>query len=78
MVGISLDYAGPEAMQPIIDNLKVGFPIYWTGEAAIEKYAITKIPLLLFVRNGRILRRVEGGRDSTAIEKEIVAFLEAP
>ena len=37
-VGISLDYAGPEAMQPIIDDLKVGFPIYWTGEAAIEKY----------------------------------------
>ena len=77
-VGISLDYAGPEAMQPIIDNLKIGFPIYWTGEAVIEKYAITKIPLLLFVRNGRILRRVHGGRDSAAIEKEIMAFLETP
>jgi thiol-disulfide isomerase/thioredoxin len=78
MVGISLDYAGPEAMQPIIDDLKVGFPIYWTGEAAIEKYAITKIPLLLFVRKGRILRRVQGGRDIAAIEKEIMAFLETP
>ena len=77
-VGISLDYAGPEAMQPIIDNLKVGFPIYWTGEAAIEKYAITKIPLLLFVRNGRVLRRVMGGRDKAALEKEILAFLETP
>jgi thiol-disulfide isomerase/thioredoxin len=77
-VGISLDYAGPEAMQPIIDDLKVGFPIYWTGEAAIEKYAITKIPLLLFVRKGRILRRVQGGRDIAAIEKEIMAFLETP
>ena len=77
-VGISLDYAGPQAMQPIIDDLKVGFPIYWTGEAAIEKYAITKIPLLIFVRNGRILRRVQGGRDIAAIEKEIMAFLETP
>ena len=65
-------------MQPIIDDLKVGFPIYWTGEAAIEKYAITKIPLLIFVRNGRILRRVQGGRDIAAIEKEIMAFLETP
>ena len=77
-VGISLDYGGTGAMQPIVDSLKVRFPIYWCGEAAIEKYAITKIPLLLFVRNGRILRRVEGGRDSAAIEKEIIAFLETP
>ena len=77
-VGISLDYGGAQAIQPIVDNLKVRFPVYWCGEAAIAKYAITKIPLLLFVRNGRILRRVEGGRDRAAIEKEIIAFLQNP
>jgi len=74
-LGISLDYAGPEAMQPLIDKLKIGFPVYWAGEAAIAPYAITKIPLLLFVRDGQIVHRLQGARDKAAFEKEIVVFL---
>lgn len=77
-LGISLDFAGPEAMQPIIDKLKIGFPVYWAGEAAIDPYAITKIPLLLFVRDGQIVRRIQGARDKAAFEKEIVVFLGDP
>jgi thiol-disulfide isomerase/thioredoxin len=77
-LGISLDYAGPKAMQPIIDKLKIGFPVYWAGEAAIDPYAITKIPLLLFVRDGQIVRRMQGARDKATFEKEIVGFLGDP
>ena len=77
MVGISLDYAGPAAMQPIIDRLKIQFPVYWAGEAAIERYQITKIPLLIMVRDGRIVNRLEGGRNREMLEREILSFLGA-
>ena len=75
MVGISLDYAGPDAMRPIIERLKIRFPIYWAGEAAIEHYKITKIPLLIMFRDGHSVKRLEGGRNRAALEAEIVTFL---
>ena len=75
IVGLSLDYGGPQAMQPILAQHKIRFPVYWTGEAAIEKYAITKIPLLVFFRDGRVVKRLQGQRDKATLEKEIVGFL---
>ncbi len=75
IVGLSLDYGGPEAMQPILAQHKIRFPVYWAGEAAIEKYAITKIPLLVFFRDGRVVKRLQGQRDRATLEKEIVGFL---
>ena len=77
-MGISVDYGGPKAMQPILDRLKIQFPVYWGGEAAIEKYGITKIPLLMFVRDGRIVRRLQGIRNKSTLEKEIIEFLGNP
>ncbi len=76
MVGISLDYGGPQAMQPLLKQYQIGFPVYWTGEAAIQKYAITKIPLLIFFRDGRMISRLQGRRSPAALEKEIVLFLQ--
>ncbi len=75
MVGLSLDYGGPQTMQPLLEQHKVRFPVYWTGEAAIEKYAITKIPLLIFFQNGREVRRLQGQRTRAALEKEIIRFI---
>ncbi len=75
MVGLSLDYGGPQAMEPLLEAQKIRFPVYWTGEAAIEKYAITKIPLLIFFRDGQAVRRLQGQRSRAALEKEIVRFL---
>ena len=74
VVGLSLDYAGPDAIQPIIERLKIQFPVYWAGEAAIKHYNITKIPLLIMFREGRGVKRLEGGRNRAALEKEFTAF----
>ncbi|MGB7920865.1 MAG: TlpA disulfide reductase family protein, partial [Desulfobacterales bacterium] len=38
MVGVSVDFDGPSAIQPIVDRLKVDFPIFWLGEEALEAY----------------------------------------
>jgi thiol-disulfide isomerase/thioredoxin len=78
MLGLSVDYAGPQAMQPIIDRLQIDFPVYWVGEAALDTYAVTRIPLLLFFREGRIVKRLEGGRSASEIDQEIAAFLNTP
>ncbi len=77
IVGLSLDYAGPQAMQSILAQHKIQFPVYWAGEAAIKKYTITKIPLLVFFRDGREVKRLQGQRDRATLEKEIVGFLKA-
>jgi thiol-disulfide isomerase/thioredoxin len=31
IIGISIDLDGPDAMQPVVDRLKVNFPVYWYG-----------------------------------------------
>ena len=49
LVGISIDLNGPQAMQPIIDKLKVGFPVYWYGESAVQKFSLFAIPMIFVV-----------------------------
>ena len=75
-IGLSLDYAGPAAMQPVIDALNVDFPVYWAGERPMKVYNITAIPALLFFRNGRVVESVVGKNPTEFIEEKIRALLE--
>ena len=76
VIGIALDPGGPEAMQPIIDRLKVQFPVYWAGDSAAMTYRISRIPLMLLIRNGEEKMRVVGGRSPKQIEKTFKRFME--
>lgn len=75
-IGISIDIEGPRAMQPIIDKLKVGFPIYWYGEPAIKKYSIFAIPMVYLIKNGQIIEKLPGRRSERDLEKKIKRILE--
>ncbi len=75
IVGLSLDYAGPQAMQPFIDHHKVRFPVYWVGEKAIKAYQIRGIPLILLVKNGEIAERITGKRSKKDLDKIFAAFM---
>ena len=75
LIGISIDLEGPRAMQPIIDKLKVGFPIYWVGESAVEKFSLFAIPMLFLVKNGQIVAKLPGQRSEKALNKIIREFL---
>lgn len=75
VLGISLDLEGPQAMQPIIDRLKISFPVYWVGEGAIETFQIRGIPLLLLVQRGDVVERIMGQRSPDYLESRIEAFL---
>ena len=75
-VGISIDIEGPRAIQPIIDRLKVGFPVYWYGESAVKKYSIFAIPMIFLVKDGRIIKKLPGRRSEKDLEKKFQKFLE--
>ena len=75
IVGLSLDYGGPQAMQPFIDHHKVRFPVYWVGEKAIKTYQIRGIPLILLVKNGKITERIMGKRSKKDLDKIFAAFV---
>ena len=75
LIGISIDLEGPQAMQPIIDKLKVGFPIYWYGESAVQKFSIYVIPMIFLVKDGRIVEKLPGRRSGRDLDKKIRKFL---
>lgn len=75
LIGISIDMEGPQAMQPIIDKLKVDFPIYWYGEPAVQKYSLFVIPIIFWVKDGRIVEKLPGRRSRRELDKKIRIFL---
>jgi thiol-disulfide isomerase/thioredoxin len=75
IVGISIDFEGPGAMQPIVKKLKIEFPIYWCGEKAIAKFKLNAIPMLLFIRRGEMVERLHGTRSEKFLDQKIREFL---
>ena len=75
LVGISIDLEGPEAMQPVLNHLKIEFPVYWYGDRAIQKFKLTAIPLLLIIRQGKIVERLHGRRPEELLDKKVQEIL---
>lgn len=75
LVGLSVDFAGPSAMQPIADRLRVNFPIYWVGEKALKTYKIDAIPFLFFIKKGQEPEKIIGQRSYDFLDKRIESFL---
>jgi thioredoxin-like negative regulator of GroEL len=75
LIGISIDLKGPQAMQPVVDKLKVGFPVYWYGESAVQKFSLSAIPMIFWVKNGQIVEKLPGRRSKNELDKKIRKFL---
>ncbi|MBW2560669.1 MAG: TlpA family protein disulfide reductase [Deltaproteobacteria bacterium] len=75
IIGISLDIGGPSAMQPLVDQIGLDFPVYWGGKEVTVKYRISAIPLTYIVKNGKIVEKILGGRGEAFIEGKIVSLL---
>ena len=75
LIGISIDLEGPHAMQPIIDKLKVDFPVYWYGESAVQKFSIYVIPMIYLVKDGQIVEKLPGRRQGRELDRKIREFL---
>ena len=68
VVGISVDFDHSQAMLPFLQKHRITFPVYWGGEPAIQKLNIRKIPLLLFVRDGEVVKKLIGKQPDQTIE----------
>jgi len=75
IIGISIDLDGPDAMQPIISALIIDFPVYWYGEKAVEKFALFAIPMILLVKEGRIVERIHGRRPDSYLDEKFRSLL---
>ncbi len=76
LFGLSLDFAGAQAMQPVVNKYGVDFPVYWAGEAAVGHYGLNPIPMLVFFRNGRVVDHVQGVHDEEELRTILSDFLE--
>ena len=75
IVAVSIDVDGPKAIQPLIDELGIGFPVYWVGPAAVEHYRLVGIPALLVYAKGKLIETLPGKRSSREIESRIRAVM---
>jgi thiol-disulfide isomerase/thioredoxin len=75
LIGISIDLEGPQAMQPVVDKLKVQFPVYWYGESAVQKFSLFAIPMIFWVKKGQIVEKLPGRRPRKELDKKIRKFL---
>ena len=75
LIGITIDIEGPRAMQPIVDKLKIDFPIYWYGEKGVQKFKLNAIPMLFFIKDGEIVEKLYGRRSESALNKKFKEFL---
>lgn len=75
VIGISVDIDGPLAMQPIVNRLKVRFPVYWLGQAAIDAYDVRGIPFFIFIRDGMVVEKLMGQRSKAYLDEKIEVFL---
>ena len=78
MVGISIDFGGPSMIQPLLDKVHVTFPFYWANEQVVRDLNIHRIPLLLLVKDGKIIQQVTGKQSEAFLEKKIVQLLREP
>jgi thiol-disulfide isomerase/thioredoxin len=75
VIGISIDLEGAVAMQPVVSKLKIDFPVYWFGEKAIDRFNLTRIPLLLVVKQGRVVERIPGRRPEKYLDSKVKSLL---
>ncbi len=76
VVAVSLDADGPEAMQPVVDELKLTFPVYWSGPKPARKYNIIGVPTLFLIKDGETVEKLIGQRTEKFLEERIVKLLE--
>lgn len=75
IVALSVDAEGPKALQPMINELEVTFPVYWAGMPAVQHYKISGIPLLMAYQKGKLVQKLPGSQPANTIEKMIKALL---
>jgi protein-disulfide isomerase-like protein with CxxC motif len=75
IVALSIDNDGAKSVQPLINESKVDFPVYWVGSKGIAHYKIVGVPTLMIVRNGQLIEIRPGSQSRESIEQHIKSLI---
>ena len=75
IMAVSLDADGPKAVQPLINELKVPFPVYWIGTKAIKHYKIVGVPTLMIYNDGGLIEKLPGSYPKKIIEQKLQSLV---
>lgn len=75
MFGISFEYTGPSAIQKLLDNLNANFPVYYAEDDVLRDCGINAIPMLLLIKDGKIVEKIIGSRTEDFLDRKIGDFL---
>ena len=75
---VSVDEGGADAVQPMVNNLQITYPVYWVGMAMVQRYRVAGVPTLLVIRNGALQQSIPGSLPRNAIESIVQALLAPP
>lgn len=76
VVAMSLDSDGPKAVQPLINQLNIPFPVYWVGRSAMAEYGLIGIPTLIVINKGKIIEKRPGRQSRREMERRIKTLIE--
>lgn len=74
-IGISVDSGGPAAIEAVIREKKVAFPVFWVGETAVDELQIFGIPMIFMIKSGQIVEKIPGKCSYEFLETKILDFL---
>jgi thiol-disulfide isomerase/thioredoxin len=75
IVALSIDAEGAKEVQPLINESKVDFPVYWVGSKGIAHYKIIGVPTLMIVRNGLVIKKRPGSQSRNVLERHIKSMI---
>ena len=75
VIGLSLDYS-EDNLRHLLEKTGIKFPVYWTGEEAIDPMGIQYLPLLILYKDGRETGRLEGLLSEAQLREAFAALTE--
>jgi thiol-disulfide isomerase/thioredoxin len=72
---ISIDAGGTRAMQRVLNDQRVDFPVYWVGESAVDELRLIGIPMIFLIKEGHLVEKIPGTCSYTFLEAKILDLI---
>lgn len=78
VIALSIDETGPKKVQPLINKLRVSFPVYWAGPKGGVHYKVSGIPTMIIYNQGKPIKKIPGSRPESILERIILELVAVP
>jgi thiol-disulfide isomerase/thioredoxin len=74
IIAVSMDRGDVPAVQRMVNELELPFPIYHVGEPLAKQYKIIGVPTLLVVQQGQIVEKILGQQSRREMSAQLKRF----